>query len=362
MGNSSSHSFSKSRSTSLTDLPYKIGNTSYTGSSKHGLRASAVISSTSQLPHRPTSYKDDSLAPKRALSFASPDRTATLPGTKREPAGRQGLTRISSEVQTTQRQSSLIQPGPKQYNDAYLQSDVKRLFKAHDKSGSKASTVEEDDTSTEALDKKLATLKKQRGKGELTETLSTNIPPPKKSRKTRKAPGMPPSERNDDKNLISTSAGNKQLTKNTKISNRKSTPAPLPPSKVDTPPASKKEQTSDEPIQLPVAAPTLSVQQANSAELLKNVDKDDTDAEKSTVNALPEMSILQEPKVVVCSTPQSKGNQADLVEKAAEDSNETKASATLIEREVTPFKERVPLKIAQRINKLVKVNLPLKKM
>jgi len=99
---------------------------------------------------------------------------------------------LASAPEETRRMSATLSRQPKpapQYNADFLQDkDVKRLFKAQDKRHAKADVEDNDDFSQEALDRRLETLKKQRGGKPASENGVPDSSTPKKSKKKTKAP------------------------------------------------------------------------------------------------------------------------------------------------------------------------------
>ncbi|XP_067937027.1 enolase-phosphatase E1-like [Watersipora subatra] len=211
MGNSrSSHNFSSSRSASLSDLPYKLASTSYNSkkSMLPGLNASSQprenklstrSSSVSSLNDK-TKLDSSSVTEKPAAV----KRTSTIAVTRQRPPS----------SQPTPRQYPDSKPlGPRQFNNDYLQSDVKKLFKSTDKRYSQAliQNADDADDTLEGLDAKLAILKKQRSQEDVVDAVQV-----KKSRKSKKAPLLPLQVTNPDpKNKISSSENGADANHNT---------------------------------------------------------------------------------------------------------------------------------------------------
>ena len=88
-------------------------------------------------------------------------------------------------------------PLQKQYNTAYLQDDIKKLFKAHDKSNMRALDSSPDDFTADTLDRRLEILKQQRNRQSQIDTADGTMRPtstkslPRKSRKSKQAPVAP---------------------------------------------------------------------------------------------------------------------------------------------------------------------------
>ena len=253
MGNSrSSHSFSKSRSVSLSDIPYKQDNKSYVTKTK-SRPVSFVSESPTQLaqtndkPNKSTNRSKSftSLGDKSNNRLSASSGSGAAVKQKSAIDANQQLREKTATRQRplTSRQSSKdLITGTRQYNDEYLQPDIRKLFKAHDKRNTKA-LVDEVDTSTmESLDKKLAKLKQQRA-GDNTAVedqkqkagdKAAEDSPIKKSKKTKRAPSLPTIETKSsregntapDKSLLKN--GNAKSKSNSLL--KKKSPAPPPPS------------------------------------------------------------------------------------------------------------------------------------
>lgn len=209
MGNKQSHNFSKSKSVSLSNIPYKWDNISYNSKKK---RPSSIASNSPKEPSKSILRNNNKLSnTKRTSSLGSLSDTSKR---KSAPAPQPTKQNASpTKPVQPQRSVSVNQPAPppaqrqssttnlRQYNDAHLQSDIKKLFKAHDKSNSKAMIEDEqEETMTaQSLDRRLETLKRQRNKDtvdtkqpEVSANVTVNTTLPRKSKKEKKAPSLPP--------------------------------------------------------------------------------------------------------------------------------------------------------------------------
>lgn len=148
------------------------------------------------------------------------------------------IARQASSQPALSHQTSSQLSTPRQYSDTYLTDDLKKLYKAHDKSKARAlvEDIDPHDTSAQALDRKLNALKNQRQPEMITETRSANGIVQKKNRNKAKAPQAP---LQPPASTVTYPAANGK-TKNKKKS------APAPP-----------EQISEEPLPPPPPSPPV---------------------------------------------------------------------------------------------------------
>ena len=212
MGNKQSHNFSKSKSASLSNIPYKWDNISYNSKKRP---ASIASNSPKETPKSILRNNNNKLSnTKRTSSLGSLSDTSSGKR-KSAPAPKPSKQNAPPQPVQPKRPASVAQQAPtlaaqrqtsttslRQYNDAHLQSDIKKLFKAHDKSNAKAMIEDETEAevmTAESLDRRLETLKRQRNKDVVDAkqpewaSVTANVTLPRKSRKDRKAPSLPPS-------------------------------------------------------------------------------------------------------------------------------------------------------------------------
>lgn len=264
MGNRQSHNFAKSKSTSLSNIPYKWENQGYATKQRQ-----SSLASTSPIDESATK----SLT-RNNNKLSNTKRTTSLgslnDATNRKSAPPTQQVRSTSKTAQPQRSVSVIQQpvsanrptstGGRQYNDARLQSDIKKLFKAHDKSNAKALIEDEDNntaTTAESLDKRLETLKRQRQKPDTVDSKAVTVQNttastlPKKSKKDKKAPTLPPVSKQSAPKIQSQPNSNGVRTST--MQKKKSAPAPPPPQPA---PATLPPPEISPPPQISVTPPT----------------------------------------------------------------------------------------------------------